>query len=132
MPKVYSPGAAVRSDYYHYCDQCEIDDGREVITWYADNNIGLFALCHSCLSKTYFQFVSEIDKSGESIIVKRMPIKEELRNYIFDRDSRKCTNCGSTEDLCLDHIIAFSKGGKTSSENLQTLCRSCNSKKRDK
>ena len=33
------------------------------------------------------------------------------------------------EDLTLDHIIPESHGGHTTAENLQTLCRSCNSHK---
>ena len=31
-----------------------------------------------------------------------------------------------------DHIVAWSKGGKTEESNLQMLCRSCNNNKRDK
>jgi len=32
-------------------------------------------------------------------------------------------------DLECDHILPLAKGGSTSMENLQTLCRSCNRKK---
>lgn len=38
----------------------------------------------------------------------------------------KCTKCGSTNRLELDHIIPRFMGGPTTRENSQTLCRSCN------
>jgi 5-methylcytosine-specific restriction endonuclease McrA len=63
------------------------------------------------------------------VIVYRLPISEQLRNEVYDRDGRRCAECGSTENLVIDHIYPFSKGGKTELDNLQTLCKSCNSKK---
>ncbi|KKL25211.1 hypothetical protein LCGC14_2407520, partial [marine sediment metagenome] len=44
----------------------------------------------------------------------------------------KCVHCASPEDICIDHIIPFIRGGKTTEGNLQTLCKKCNSKKSDK
>ncbi|HEU0173990.1 MAG TPA: HNH endonuclease signature motif containing protein [Blastocatellia bacterium] len=38
-------------------------------------------------------------------------------------------DCGVTEDLTLDHIIALSRGGTDDLSNLQFLCRSHNSQK---
>jgi 5-methylcytosine-specific restriction endonuclease McrA len=40
--------------------------------------------------------------------------------------------CGSQWELSADHIHPESKGGPTTIENLQALCRKCNSRKRDK
>lgn len=38
----------------------------------------------------------------------------------------KCSRCGATEKLELDHIVPRFAGGKATRENAQTLCRLCN------
>jgi 5-methylcytosine-specific restriction endonuclease McrA len=43
-----------------------------------------------------------------------------------------CVACGSTEKQSLDHIIPVDLGGSHSIGNLQTLCLSCNSSKRNR
>jgi 5-methylcytosine-specific restriction endonuclease McrA len=40
-----------------------------------------------------------------------------------------CVYCESEENITKDHIIPTSRGGSNDPENLQLLCRSCNSKK---
>lgn len=40
-----------------------------------------------------------------------------------------CLACGAKNVLTVDHVIPLSKGGSNGVENLQPLCRSCNSKK---
>ena len=41
----------------------------------------------------------------------------------------RCSYCGSSDDLVLDHIFAKKLGGKDSGDNLIYACRSCNSSK---
>lgn len=53
----------------------------------------------------------------------------KLKAQIYERDGYKCTKCGATEELCIDHVIPWSKYGKTVMENLVVLCGSCNRKK---
>jgi hypothetical protein len=51
------------------------------------------------------------------------------REAIVARDGSACRACGSSENLCIDHIVPVAKGGRNAPANLQILCRSCNSKK---
>jgi len=49
--------------------------------------------------------------------------------------SRKCESCGcilSWDDFTIDHIDPHSKGGRSRLENAALMCRSCNSRKRDR
>jgi hypothetical protein len=59
----------------------------------------------------------------------RKRIPTELRAAIYERDEYACLICGSADDLTLDHIYPWSKGGEDTLENLRTLCRPCNSSK---
>jgi hypothetical protein len=64
-----------------------------------------------------------------SASVSRPKIPDTLRASIYERDGYRCVECEATEDLSLDHIWPFSKGGEDTYENLRTLCRPCNSRK---
>ena len=52
-----------------------------------------------------------------------------VRDFVFNRDGYKCVYCGSTEHIQVDHIVSVYKNGENSTDNLQTLCRSCNAGK---
>lgn len=56
----------------------------------------------------------------------------ELRNEVLNRDQYTCQDCGSQDHLHIDHIHPVSKGGPTTFENLQVLCRVCNARKKDR
>jgi hypothetical protein len=60
----------------------------------------------------------------------RMPkgrtISSATKREVYDG---KCNNCGVRYGLEYDHIQKFSHGGKSSADNLQMLCRSCNQRK---
>lgn len=76
--------------------------------------------------------VREKTKKHSVAVKDRHGIGLGLRYKILNRDKFKCIKCGAspaTDQTCklhIDHIILFSKGGKTMLENLQTLCKKCN------
>lgn len=80
------------------------------------------------------QVRQELIDSGELFgdRTKRPPIPREVVDAVYRRDQGRCVYCGSTENLQLDHIVPFSKGGATTLENLQLLCQKCNLEKSNK
>lgn len=55
-----------------------------------------------------------------------------LRESIYARDGYQCAYCGATDDLVIDHVIPFAKGGSTHRSNLVTACVPCNQTKGDR
>lgn len=59
-----------------------------------------------------------------------------LRLAILDRDNWICANCGkhlAGGDATVDHITPLDRGGeRLAPENLQAMCKSCNSRKRNR
>ncbi len=49
----------------------------------------------------------------------------------FDKLGNKCIICGN-KNITIDHIIPVSRGGTNDIDNLQPLCKSCNSSKGNK
>lgn len=79
---------------------------------------------------------------------KRPPIPKSVRAAVYSRDPYHCAQCGWKPGdptrrpssrphhkglpfwwLELDHIIPWSKGGRSVPENLQILCTGCNARK---
>jgi 5-methylcytosine-specific restriction endonuclease McrA len=74
-------------------------------------------------------------------------ISDELKDRIWHRDQGMCQAnwriesyldknlgdiCGSNENIEFDHIVPFSRGGKTTYRNLQLLCKKHNRMKSDR
>lgn len=49
-----------------------------------------------------------------------------------DAHGNRCAICREEKKLCVDHIIPLMKGGSNYITNIQPLCFSCNSRKKDK
>lgn len=76
--------------------------------------------------------VQELGVLPVNDVIRREPIPFSLRVAVYQRDGFACCHCGTRSRLSLDHIFPYSKGGAATYENLQTLCVSCNSRKRDR
>ena len=62
--------------------------------------------------------------------VERGKVTNKMRFAVYNRDNWRCRYCGrKTNDLEVDHIIPIAKGGKSTFNNLQTLCHRCNVRK---
>jgi 5-methylcytosine-specific restriction endonuclease McrA len=74
------------------------------------------------------QYTKDIERHGYP----RKP-PNKVVHAVYLRDNGRCVNCGSTEDIHIDHIIPYSKGGSsTDPDNLQLLCGKCNLEKSDR
>lgn len=66
--------------------------------------------------------------------VERGKVSNKIRFAIYERDGYRCCRCGISQRyaaLEIDHIIPIAKGGKSTYDNLQTLCHKCNVEKGD-
>ena len=60
---------------------------------------------------------------------------DNMKREAYERQTGICVKCEQQfdiENMAADHIIAWSKGGKTTSENCQMLCTRCNAIKSNK
>jgi len=59
-------------------------------------------------------------------------VPQEVKQAVWQRDGGCCVQCGATDYLEFDHIIPYAKGGASTVDNVQLLCRRCNLKKSDR
>lgn len=80
------------------------------------------------------QFYKNKDVWDSICRVERGKVSNAMRFSIYKRDGYRCRMCGISDrfaNLEVDHIIPISKGGKSTYDNLQTLCHRCNVQKGD-
>lgn len=91
------------------------------------------SICKDCFlivfNKTSWSANREIKTIFEYVKVR---IPHKLKWKIWERDNFECKICLSKENLSIDHITPESLGGTLDENNLQTLCKKCNSKKSNK
>jgi len=69
----------------------------------------------------------------------RPPILKSIRKAVYQRSSYTCALCGrkgigqthaeKIKGFAIDHVLPHAAGGSSELENLQVLCRKCNSSK---
>lgn len=99
-------------------------------------NLGGAQLCGECARNTADAY--SMAHSGQWLYRENPPNNEvyvkvvipaALRWQVFERDDFTCKHCGVRRYLEADHIIPECRGGETILGNLQTLCKTCNTKK---
>lgn len=81
-------------------------------------------------------WLAAIQKANQTLVEPRKEsdarrIPRDVRQRVWQRYSGRCGECNSTQYLEFDHIIPVARGGGNSDNNIQLLCRGCNSKKSD-
>lgn len=120
---------AVRGLYYYSTDAC-IPTKREMLL-----------LREVLESRTPWVFPREMkpvfrkleaqwawEESYERRRIQALLFTAKIRSTLIT-ESSECIICGSSDDLTIDHITPVVKGGGNEIENLQVLCRTCNSSK---
>ncbi len=62
-------------------------------------------------------------------IDKRGYVSAENRRLVMAASGGRCSYCGSPDELEVDHVVSVRLGGNSEPDNLQVLCKSCNSRK---
>ncbi len=67
----------------------------------------------------------ELRQQGESQLELDVKTPPPLRRKVLVRDEARCRSCASRHDLMVHHMEFRGEGGRTSAENLITLCTRC-------
>ena len=78
-------------------------------------------------TKTDHMIHAKLRKGLVSGTMKMRSIYDDERTKMTEQQA--CCYCGSTDRLCMDHLIPKMRGGADNADNLITACRRCNSSK---
>ena len=73
--------------------------------------------------------LTRYQREVEERAVNQKPLTDEEWRLTKKYFGYRCAYCGAKVKLEKDHLIALSKKGKTSLENIIPACRSCNARK---
>lgn len=116
--------SAVEDIYFAYIDQVRKRASYEELLWLVEEiERVISSLSFVREYKPQKQYKLKQDERQRVVNV-------SLRYDVLRRDGFRCVLCGASANegvtLQVDHIIPFSKGGKSTKENLQCLCAPCN------
>lgn len=117
-------------------------EGRRALWWFRDRfyweddgrsaeDVKALVLQRARRDERRLKSAHSLMQGEQSGLIARSPIPPEVVRAVIERDGRRCVECGSTENIQLDHIIPVALGGATSVANLQLLCSDCNQAKSD-
>lgn len=87
-----------------------------------------------CESKIQEFIINRDLNTWDNKLMDNSELDDNLRERIILESNGRCSMCGKIEEedrLEIDHIIPILRGGRTSYENLQVLCKKCNTAKVD-
>lgn len=97
----------------------------------------VWANADNSVRKTLAPVAASAEHKGPQRATPRDP-NLRTRFLVMKRDGFRCRYCGKSPatdpgvELVLDHVLAWSKGGETTAENLATSCVTCNAGKSNK
>ena len=103
------------------------------------NSDGRVFVCSAGVSAEYRKLVisvlngiREAPTLFDALPADRPHISDKMRRQVYERDGWACVECGSPEDLTVDHKWPHIRGGISELSNYQTLCKIHNSAKGDR
>jgi 5-methylcytosine-specific restriction endonuclease McrA len=104
-----------------------LEKGKVVVEKWSDNII------HTVDKSFNIPLVIRLRNLIQGLYKKKMSYSNK---NVYIRDDFTCQYCGKENltgnDLTVDHVLARSKGGKSTFENTVTSCQACNTYKADK
>lgn len=103
---------------------------QELLFWSYAN----LAMAHTAVEREQEKYVS-FNFMIRAKLFKGLMSESMKTRTLFDDEKikllsgNKCSYCGATDNLALDHIFPQKLGGKDAGDNLIYACRSCNSSK---
>lgn len=110
--------------FAHVCDQVGIKRKAPVVRELVEGGFWFPAI-----EKGQYHITHEGTLWRRGTPTQRRSIPVHIRAAVMERDRYACAECEATDELTLDHIWPYSKGGQDTVANLRVLCRSCNSRK---
>lgn len=89
-------------------------------------------------------FSASVERAEKRDVIKRIKAHSRRSKFkdnpftlddwiaLCDKYGNMCLRCKEVKPLAMDHVVPLSRGGTNSIDNIQPLCRECNSIKHDK